>query len=271
MSYYDTLGVTEHASKDDIKKAYRKLSKQHHPDMSDGDEATFKQIAEAYEHLSDDIKRAQYDASRMNPFANMGGSGFNFEGNFADMFNHHFGGDPRKARGQNHTVIANISLLDAYLGAEKQFNINGELLKITIPQGALTGTKLRLAGKGQTNPYNPSAGRGDLIIQIQVQPDPSYIVNGADVWIDYALPWWDLITGTKIDVTLIDGTIIKVPVSEQSHTGKVLRVKDKGFPIYNTSKYGMLMIKLNATFPQLDEESIKKVNEIKKSVSGLEQ
>lgn len=270
MSYYDTLGVTEAATKGEIKTAYRKLSKQHHPDMSDGDEAAFKEIAEAYEHLSDDIKRAQYDASNMNPFSNMGGNGFNFNGNFADMFNQHFGGDPRKARGQNHTIIANISLLDAYLGAEKQFNINGENLKITIPKGASNGSKLRLAGKGQINPYNESAGRGDLIIQIQVQPDHNFIVNGTDVWIDYSIPWWDLITGAKIDVTLIDGTIIKVPVSEQSYTGKVLRVKDKGFPIYNTSNHGMLMIKLNATFPQLDDVTIKKVNEIKELISGLE-
>ena len=82
MTYYDILGVDESASSDQIKKAYRKLSKQHHPDMNGGDESKFKEIAEAYEHLSDDVKRAQYDASRMNPFGNMGGNGFHFDGNF---------------------------------------------------------------------------------------------------------------------------------------------------------------------------------------------
>jgi len=271
MSYYDTLGVAETASPDDIKKAYRKLSKQHHPDVNGGDDAKFKEIAEAYEHLSSDVKRAQYDASRMNPFSNMGGSGFNFDGNLADMFNQHFGGDPRKSRGQNHTVIANISLADAYTGTEKHFNINGEVLKITIPRGARTGNKLKMPGKGQANPYNPSAPVGDLIIQIQVQQDANYIVNGDDIWIDYSLPWWDLIIGTKIDVRLIDGTIIKVPVGENSYSGKTLRVKDKGFPIYNTPRNGMLMIKLNASFPPLEKDIIKKINQIKQKISGLEQ
>ena len=270
MTYYDVLGVEESATADQIKKAYRKLSKQHHPDMNGGDDAKFKEIAEAYEHLSDDMKRSQYDASRMNPFANMGSQGFAFDGNLSDMFNQFFGGDPRKARGQNHTVVANVPFNDTYTGTDRQFQINGETLKISIPPGAKSGMKFRLKGKGQINPYNPSAGRGDLIIQLQVQPDPNFILHGDDLYIDYTLPWWDLITGTKITVGLPDGTSIKVPVSENSHVGRVLRVKDKGFPIYNTSSRGMLMIKLNASFPSLDKETIQKVNEIKNHISGLE-
>ena len=270
MSYYDTLGVAETASTDEIKKAYRKLSKQHHPDINGGDDAKFKEIAEAYEHLSNDIKRAQYDASRMNPFGNMGGNGFAFDGNLADMFNQFFGGDPRKARGQNHTIVANISFQDAYMGASKEFQINGERLKIDIPTGAKSGMKFRLRGKGQVNPYNPSAGRGDLIIQLQVQPDANFVVHGNDIYIDYTIPWWSIITGTKIDITLPDGQTIKVPVSKNSYAGKTLRVKGKGFPIYNTSERGMLMIKLNASFPELNDETIEKVNEIKNSLNELE-
>lgn len=270
MSYYEVLGVEETATADQIKKAYRQLSKQHHPDMNGGDDAQFKEIAEAYEHLSDDVKRAQYDASRMNPFANMGGNGFAFDGNLSDMFNQFFGGDPRKARGQDHTVIANIAFSDTYTGTERNFQINGETLKINIPPGSKSGNKFRLRGKGQINPYNPSAGRGDLIIQLQVQPDPNFILHGDDIYIDYTLPWWDLITGTKISITLPDNTTIKVPVSENSQGGRILRVKDKGFPIYNTSRRGMLMIKLNASFPNLDTETIQTVNEIKNRISELE-
>lgn len=270
MSYYDILGVEESADKDTIKKAYRKLSKQHHPDMNGGDDGKFKEIAEAYEHLSDDVKRAQYDASRMNPFANMGGEGFQFNGNFSDMFNDFFGGNPAKARGRNHTVIANISFMDAYTGSSKRFNINGEMVDLHIPKGAKNGMKFRMAGKGESNPYNPSAGRGDLIIQLQIQPDPHFILNGDDVWIDLQLPWWQIVTGTKADVTLPDGSVIKVPVEKNSHSGKVLRVKGKGFPIYNTSNYGMLMIKLNAVYPPLNENAIEKLNEIKEVLGGLE-
>jgi curved DNA-binding protein len=271
MSYYETLGVDSSATMDEIKKAYRKLSKQHHPDVNGGDDAKFKEIAEAYEHLSSDVKRAQYDASRMNPFGNMGANGFSFDGNFSDMFNQFFGGDPRTMRGQNHTVIANISFKDAYTGAEKLFNIGGETIKLHIPIGVKNGTKLRIAGKGQINPYNPSAGRGDLIIQIQIQQDSQFILQGDDIWIEQSLPWWDIISGTKLNVWLPDGTQIKVTVSPNSFNGKTLRVKGKGYPIYNTTQRGELMIRLNATFPELDQESINKVNEIKEHISGLGQ
>lgn len=270
MSYYDVLGVEETATADQIKKAYRKLSKQHHPDMNGGDESKFKDIAEAYEHLSDDVKRAQYDASRMNPFANMGSHGFQFDGNFSDMFNQFFSGDPRKAKGRNHTVVANISFMDAYTGRKLQFNAGGETLELDLKPGVVNGMKFRLAGKGQMNPYNPSAGRGDLIVQMQVQQDPYYILNGNDIWIDVQLPWWEIVTGTKIDVQLPDGTVIKVPVDKNSQANKVLRVKDKGFPIYNTSGSGMLMIKLNAIYPPLSETALEKLNEIKESLSGLD-
>jgi len=271
MSYYDTLGVEESATMEQIKKAYRKLSKQHHPDVNGGDDAKFKEIAEAYEHLSSDVKRAQYDASRVNPFGNMGGAGFNFNGNFSDMFDQFFGGDPRKARGQNHTVVANISFLDAYLGKNLTFNINGETLSIDLKPGVQNGMKFRLAGKGNLNPYNPSAGRGDLIVQIQIQQDPYYILNGNDIWMDVHLPWWDIITGIKVPITLPDGTVIKVPVEKNSQAGKVLRVKGKGFPIYNTLGRGMLMIKLNAIYPNLNETALEKLDEIKEVLkSGLE-
>lgn len=270
MSYYETLGVDKTATKEEIKKAYRKLSKQHHPDMNGGDDAKFKEIAEAYEHLSDDTKRAQYDARGSNPFGNMGFDGFSFDGNLSDMFNQFFGGDPRRARGQNHTIMMNISFFDAYSGAEKEFMLDGERIRVKIPKGIKTGAKLRMAGKGRINPYNPSAGPGDLILQVQVQPDSVYIVNGNDIWIDYNLPWWNIITGCKIDVTLPDGSEIKVPVNKNSYHHKTLRVKDKGWPIYNTNQSGSLMIRLNVTFPELDESMINKVNELKRDLRELE-
>ena len=270
MTYYDILEVEESASSDQIKKAYRKLSKKYHPDVNDGDDAKFKEIAEAYEHLSDDVKRAKYDASRMNPFANMGGNGFNFNGNFADMFNHNFGGDPTKQRGQNHTVIANISFKDAYNGTNKKFRINHEFFDVDIPAGINSGHQVRFPGKGSPNPYNSAAEHGDLIVQIQIQPDSIFILRGHDIWIDYNLPWWNLITGCKIDVQLPDDSIIKVPVNKNSGHHKTLRVKDKGWKIYNTNQRGSFMIRLNATFPELDDSTIDTITELKKDLSGLE-
>lgn len=270
MTYYDILGVEESASSDQIKKAYRKLSKQHHPDMNGGDDAKFKEIAEAYEHLSDDVKRARYDANRMSSNWNMGGNGFAFDGNLSDMFNQFFGGDPAQRRGQNHTVVANISFKDAYTGVKKRFRINQEFFDVDIPEGVTNGYKIRFPGKGNHNPYNPSAGRGDLIVQIQIQPDPIFILQGNDIWIEYNLPWWNLITGCKIDVELPDGSWIKVPVQKNSGHHKTLRVKDKGWKIYNSDQRGSFMIRLNATFPELDDQTIDRVNELKQDLSGLE-
>lgn len=268
IDYYNVLGVDSTASSDVIKKAYRTLSKKHHPDMG-GDDNKFKEIAEAYENLSNDIKRAQYDANQMNPFANMGGNGFAFDGNFADMFNQNFNQDPRKARGQNHTVIANISFKDAYTGSLKSFQINGETFDINVKPGTISGKGIKIAGKGHTNPYNPSAGRGDLIIQIQIQPDPNFVLQGIDVWVERDLPWWDIITGTKIEVSLPDGSIIKVPVAKNSHHHKTLRIKDKGWPIEGSTQCGSFMIRINATFPELDDETIEDVNKIKNNLHEL--
>jgi curved DNA-binding protein len=268
IDYYDVLGVDSTASSDTIKKAYRTLSKKHHPDMG-GDDAKFKEIAEAYEHLSNDVKRARYDAGKMNPFAHMGNNGFEFTGNFADMFNQHFNQDPRKSRGENHTVIANISFKDAYTGSKKYFNINGETFEITIEPGTISGKSIRFQGKGHANLYNSSADRGDLIIQIQIQQDPNFILQGIDVWVEHNLPWWDIITGTKIEVKLPNDSIIKVPVAKNSHHHKTLRVKDKGWPILGSNQSGSFMIRLNVTFPELDDKTIDDVNKIKNNLHGL--
>lgn len=174
--YYKILGVDKTASADEIKRAYRKLAHQYHPDKADGDEARFKEINEAYQVLSDPTKRSQYDqfgtadfgsggnwqnagsAGQNWDFRDFGGFGF---GGFGDIFENIFG----QAFSQVQTEIS-ISLTQAILGDKIQLQTSvGEELSLNIPPGTADGTTFRFRGKGQ--PYR--RGRGDLSITVRVK------------------------------------------------------------------------------------------------------
>lgn len=270
MTLYDVLGVSQHADKDAIKKAYRDLAKKYHPDANPGDTAAeekFKEISTAYSTLSDDTERIKYDASLVNPF--MGQEGFNFNGDFSDLFNQFFGGNPRNARGQNVRLNMTLSFEDAYNGCLKTINTGGETFDVRIPAGIKSGMQLKMAGKGRINPYNPSAGPGDLIVQFEVLFDTRFVLRGDDMYVQKSVPWWDMVTGTKIQVETIQGPI-KVTVPANSFNGKTLRIQDRGWPIYNTNQRGALMIQLNSSYPELNEEQLQVVNELKEKIIGLE-
>lgn len=270
MTLYDVLGVSQHADKDAIKKAYRDLAKKYHPDANPGDSAAeekFKEISTAYSTLSDDGERIKYDASLVNPF--MGQQGFNFNGDFSDLFNQFFSGDPRRARGQNVNVNIVLTFEDAFKGCVKTINTGSGNMDVMIPAGIKSGMKLKMAGKGRINPYNPDAGPGDLILNFEVLYDSRFALRGDDLYVQKNIPWWDMVTGTKIEVETIQG-IIKVTVPQNSFNGKTLRIKDQGWPIYNTNQRGALMIQLNSAYPSLNEEQLEAVKELKDKIIGLE-
>jgi len=270
MTLYDVLGVTQHADKDTIKKAYRDLAKKYHPDANGGDssaEERFKEISKAYTVLSDDGERIKYDASLVNPFA--GQQGFNFDGNFSDLFNQFFGGDPRQRRGQNVTVNMTLTFDEAYQGCRRTISTGADSFEVNIPAGIKPGMKLKMAGKGHVNPYNPSAGPGDMIISFEVLHDTRFVMRGDDLYVQKNIPWWDMVTGTKIQVETMKGSI-KVTVPPNSFNGKTLRIKDQGWPIYNSNQRGALMIQLNSAYPSLNEEQLQLVNELKDKIIGLE-
>ena len=271
MNYYETLNVSADATPEEIKKSYRKLVKEHHPDKTGGDDSKFKQISEAYETLSDTVKREQYDNKSRghSPFNNFNrnqdytsawqNAFSGFGGDFADMFNQSFGGE---AKGYDIRVSISITIEESYEGVRKYIDVGTGGFNINIPRGILNGTKLKVPGRGANHPVNSSAPPGDIILTINVLQDPELIVNGSDIYVDLNLSWIDLLLGGEFDVhTKLNSIKIKVP--QGSHDSKILRVVGKGMPIYNTEGFGNLMVKLRTLPVNLTESEIELLKKIK--------
>lgn len=254
--YYQTLGVDRDASADDIKKAYRKMVRKYHPDVSkhkDADAKT-KDINEAYEVLGDADKRAAYDrlgsgyhagdTVRPPPDWNdfdIGGMGA--DDFFADLFAQ--AGRTRRGagfqmRGDDIHAAITIDLIDAYRGATRTFTLRvpkqegpgratlqEKTLSVTIPRGVTPGQQLRLAGQGHEG--HGGAGRGDLYLEIGFAPDARYRVDGAHVYETIPVTPWEAALGGSVSVPTPAGTIeVTIPAGSQS--GRKLRLKGKGIP-----------------------------------------
>lgn len=271
MNYYETLNVSENATTEEIKKSYRKLVKEHHPDKTGGDDTQFKQISEAYETLSDPVKKEQYDnkSRGYSPFNNFNRnqeytsawqSAFSgFGGDFADMFNQSFGGE---ARGYDVRISITITLEESYEGVRKYIDIGTGGFNINVPRGIQNGTKLKIPGRGAQHPVNSSAPPGDIILTVNVLPDPELIVNGSDIYVDLNLSWIDILLGGEFEIrTKLNSIKIKVP--QGSHESQLLRVVGQGMPIYNSEGFGNLMVKLRTLPINLTETEIELLKKIK--------
>ena len=270
-SLYETLGVSESATQAEIKKAYRKLARKYHPDICKKPECEekFKEINAAYEVLSDEEKRAQYDqfgdsmfggqsfqdfyrsqganvdldeilrnifgggfSSRRGGF-NQGFEGFDFGGGFGG-FN-----QPDLDIHAKMTIPFNV----AVMGGTHSININGETVNLKIPAGIESGKKLRVRGKGKS--YN--GHRGDLIIEVEVAPSPEYERNGYDLIKTIDVPLKKMMFGGKVSVnTLYKEITVKIP--KNSKNGQKLRVKG-----YGVAQKGDLYLKLNVVLPKVEE------------------
>ncbi|NHZ36282.1 DnaJ C-terminal domain-containing protein [Massilia rubra] len=258
--YYKTLGIDKGATAEDIKKAYRKLVRKYHPDVShapDADHMT-KEVNEAYGVLGDADKRAAYDALGRNRRAGEQfhpppdwGSGFDNDGAagssdfFSDLFAHvgrrvRPGAQGFQARGDDiHAAIA-IDLTDAYHGSTRavtlrvpQHDAQGRVVTrertvhVNIPKGVLPGQQLRLAGQG--HPGSGGADAGDLFLEIQFHPDPRYRVEGRHVYTGVPVAPWEAALGATIHVPTPSGQV-EVSVPAGSQTGRKLRLKGRGIP-----------------------------------------
>ncbi len=263
--YYKTLGVEKGASKDDIKKAFRKLAHEHHPDKTKGDTASaqkFKEASEAYSVLSDDQKRSQYDrfgsaGPGFNPGAggfsggfnaqDFGGfdfSGFRTSGGFSqngvefdlgDIFGEFFGGGgqrrPRKGRGI--TVDVEISFKDSVFGIKREISVDNEKIELTIPAGIENGQGLRVSGKGEEG----AGGRGDMIVRVWVKEHAVFRKEGFNLIMELPIKLTTALSGGVVNVETLDGTIeLKVPAGT-SH-GEILRVRGKGVPYESSGVFG---------------------------------
>jgi len=266
MSHYDILGVEKTATQDEIKKAYRKLSKQYHPDINGGDDSRFKEIAAAYDILGDSEKRTKYDSQQSgHDFFSQFAKGKGQNHSMSDIFDQFFGGqfrqqDPQK--GPDYRVDMHVSFEEAFSGTKKEFTINGQNLSINFGPGLKTGQKFKLKGKGGPHPYNSNLPNGDVIVHIQVMIDARFILQGNDIWIEHTLPWWDIMSGCKIIGWTPEGQI-SINVPKGSKPGGTLRIKGKGFPIYNTDGRGDLLCKVNGFYPELNDDQIDLIEKIK--------
>jgi curved DNA-binding protein len=281
--YYQTLGVERTASADDIKKAYRKLVRQYHPDVSKHKDATekTKEINEAYDVLGDAEKRAAYDAlgqgrrhgqefqpppdwGQQYDFGGGGGGGASAEDIFADLFAHMgrgrgrsagmggMGGGSFQMRGEDiHAAIA-IDLRDAYQGATRTISLRAgqqeKTLSVNIPKGVTPGQQLRLAGQG--HPGMGGAGAGDLYLEIQLNQDPRYRVEGSSVYQNVPVTPWEAALGASIPVPTPAGTV-EVTVPSGSQSGRKLRLKGRGIP---ASQPGDLYLILDVVLPPATSE-----------------
>jgi len=267
LSYYDTLGVSENATQDEIKRAYRKLSKKYHPDVDGGDEVKFKEISEAYDVVGDASKRANYDSQqRQDDFF----SSFNQQGryNMSDMFDQVFGNafntEQRRQKGRDIKTQIYVSFDEAFHGTTKTISVNGRNIRMKFKPGLKTGQRFTLEGRGQPHQINSSLPNGNLIVEIQVIADDKFILQGNDIWLEKTLPWYDIMLGCSILLESPDGPInLKIP--RATYPDKTLRLKNRGYPVYGSDSRGSLLVKIRASYPKLSKEQLEHIEKIKQA------
>ncbi|GAB4396791.1 MAG: DnaJ C-terminal domain-containing protein [Microscillaceae bacterium] len=269
QDYYQVLGISRQATADEIKKAYRKLAVQYHPDKHKGDKAMekkFQEISEAYNVLSDPEKRRKYDRLGANwQQYEQTGFDFNFDlndifgskgvaGGFSDFFKQFFGGGssetrPQSIKGKDAEFNLSLSLEEAYHGTSRTLHVGDEKIKVPVKPGVAHDQVLRVRGKGG---FGQEGGpRGDLLIKVQIDPHPQFERRGEDlhqeIWIDL----YTAILGGKIAVKTLKEKPIQLQIPAGTENGKTLRLKDLGMPIFKQAdSYGSMYLKIMVKLPQ---------------------
>lgn len=267
---YKILGVSKSDGGDAIKKAYRKLAKDLHPDKTKGDkklEDRFKEVSEAYEVLSDEKKRAEYEemreaftSGRMPRAGTQNGQGFQsggFEDIFGggsqnDIFATLFGGGNRAPRkGQDLQTETTISFRDSIYGREINLRVNNQTITTRVPAGIKDGGKIKLKGRGAPS----QAGPGDLFIIIHVTKHPVFTRVDNDLHMTLPITFTEAALGSDIAVPTLSGDEVTVRLAPGTQNGKVLRAKGHG--ITKDFKTGDLLITVEVHVPQRLESSAK--------------
>lgn len=285
--YYQTLGVPRDASAADIKKAFRKLARKHHPDVATDKktaEAKFKEINEANEVLSDPEKRQKYDelgANWQNPqygarerSTPSGGQEFNFGGTgFSDFFEQYFSGGsrygfpeggsrgptpgPRVHRGNDIEGDILVTLEEVMNGDVRPISLQirnpltGKVetrsFQVRIPLGVTDGKRIRVPGQGGAGSGGASAG--DLYLRVRHAAHPDFHTEGSDLYYDLDLAPWEAVLGTELSVPTLDGPI-KLRIPAGSENGQQLRVRGRGLPKGKTGERGDFHATLSVHLPK---------------------
>jgi len=280
IDYYKVLGLNKTASAEDIKKAYRKLARQYHPDLNPKDASAhkkFQEINEANEVLSDPEKRKKYDeygenwkhADQFEQARQQQGSGYSGEGGFSyqdfggfggfgggsysDFFETLFGGAGQKSgrtsafKGQDYHGEVHLTLQQAAQTHQQTIEINDKKLRITVPAGIANEQQIKLKGQGGSGANGAPAG--DLYLKFIIQPDPVFKRNGNDLYIEVVMDLYTAVLGGDLVINTLDGQV-KMKVKPGTQPGSKARLKGKGFPVYKKDgEFGDLIVTYQVQIP----------------------
>jgi molecular chaperone DnaJ len=261
--YYAILGVDKKADGATIKKKYRQLARELHPDKTKGDkklEDRFKEVSEAYDILSDDKKRAEYDQAREMFKSGAFRQGANqFSGDFSDLFNgggdifsQIFGGRRGPRKGADVQASITISFRDSIFGKEVDIKPN---LAVRIPAGISDGGKVRVKGRGEPG----EAGPGDLYVIVNVVPHPVFSRKGENIHLTIPVTFTEAALGADIPVPTLEGDEVKLRIAPGTANGKTFRVKGRG--VKKGVNAGDLIVSIEVQVPQRVDGSAKKALE----------
>jgi molecular chaperone DnaJ len=268
--FYKILGVSKDVSDADLKKVYRKLARENHPDSNPGDkkaEERFKNISEAYSVLSDFDQRKEYDALRaMGGGARFTAGGPGGPGGFEDVFSTLFGGAPGRGgysaggfgggvpgfgggygpqRGGDLTTSVSINFIDSIQGTTVKLRTGADSTSLKVPAGIQDGQKLKVRGKGQPSPNGGATG--DLLVTVKVKPHPVFSRDGDNVRVTVPVTFAEAVLGATILVPTLGGEPVKLKVAPGTPNGRTLRVRGKGVQL--GSNTGDLLATLEVAVP----------------------
>ena len=276
---YEVLGVSRNASQDEVKKAYRKLAKELHPDLHPGDvsvETRFKEVSAAYHLLGDAKQRARFDRGEIdaggteNPQQNFyrshanAAAGAKYRERFGDaggadlggIFDELFGGARASAqrRGGDLTLSLRVDFLDAAKGAKRRLQRpDGKAIDLSIPAGTADGQTLRLKGQGM--PGKGGGSPGDAYVEIRVAPHAYFQRKDNDIHLELPVTLREAVLGAKIEIPTIDGKVA-LTVPKGSNTGTTLRLKGKGMADARKKSRGDHYVRLKVVLPDEPDSAL---------------
>ena len=279
--HYKTLGIDKNATADEIKRAYRKMANQHHPDKG-GNAADFQNVQAAYDTLSDAGKRQLYDSGGQNPWSgwhtNHGNGPQNIHDIFGQFFNsqhHHnpfefFSHQQRQPRNLSINIAASVTLEEAFNGKDFLAEVTlpsgrTQTINIKIPAGIADGTTLRISGLGDDS--HPGIPRGDIHLNVNVQPHHTFTRQGDDLVKILEISCIDAMLGSTTSITTIDGKTLEVTINAGIQHDQILSAPGYGMPNMNDSRFrGRLLMPIKIVIPstltQGQQDLLKKFNQV---------
>lgn len=280
---YTVLGVARTATEDEIRRTFRRLAKELHPDVKPGDEAAaerFKQVSQAYDILGDAEKRRKYDAGEIDasgePRATYAGAGAGYgpggyggrgargpadDLGFGDIFSELFGGGARRGgragagyqtRGQDVRYTLDVDFVEAVAGTRKRVTLpDGTVLDLAVPEGVTQGQVLRLKGKGEAGTGGGPAG--DALVEIKIRPHATFTRVGDDITSKLPISIDEAVLGAKVEVATVTGSV-NLTIPKGTSTGRTFRLRGKGVKNAATGQTGDQLVTVEIVLPdEIDE------------------